>query len=134
MVSTGDSKSFSSGSNPDGTTMEVTFKYKDTIITTPNLEKKLKRMKLSIDDIEIIDNPIKKEKSPSHELEDYMKDKIKVIVRSNIDDIRRVCYIDKDKSRPTMRELFKNQLWNPNTKTGIKKFTEDYLMTLYYEN
>jgi hypothetical protein len=114
--------------------MEVTFKYKDTIITTPNLEKKLKRMKLSIDDIEIIDNPIKKEKSPSNEPEDYMKDKIKVIVCSTIDDIRRVCYIDKDKSHPTIKELFKNQLWNPNTKTGIKEFTEDYLMTLYYEN
>ena len=131
-VSTGDSKSFSLGSNPSGTTMEVTFKYKGTIITTPNLEKKLKRMKLSIDDIEIIDNPIKKEESSG--LEDYMKDKIKVIVRSNIDDIRRVCFIDKNKSRPTMRELFKNHLYNHITKTGIKEFTEDYLMTLYYEN
>ena len=134
MVSTGDSKSFSLGSNPSGTTMETTFKYKGTIITTPNLEKKLKRMKLSIDDIEIIDNPIKKEKSPSNELEDYMKDKIKVIVRSNIDDIRRVCYIKKDEPRPTMRELFKNHIWNPTTKTGIKGITEEYLMTLYYEN
>lgn len=112
--------------------MEVTFKYKETIITTPNLEKKLKRMKLSIDDIEIIDNPIKKEESSG--LEDYMKDKIEVIVRSNIDDIRRVCLIDKNQSRPTMRELFKNHLYNPITKTGIKEFTEDYLMTLYYEN
>ena len=134
MVSTGDSKSFSLGSNPSGTTMETTFKYKGTIITTPNLEKKLKRMKLSIDDIEIIDNPIKKEKSPSNELEDYMKDVIKVIVRSNIDDIRRVCLIKKDEPRPTMRELFKNHIWNPTTKTGIKEITEEYLMTLYYEN
>lgn len=134
MVSTGDSKSFSLGSNPSGTTMETTFKYKGTIITTPNLEKKLKRMKLSIDDIEIIDNPFKKEKSPSNELEDYMKDVIKVIVRSNIDDIRRVCFIKKDKPRPTMRELFKNHIWNPTTKTGIKEITEEYLMTLYYEN
>ena len=134
MVSTGDSKSFSLGSNPSGTTMETTFKYKGTIITTPNLEKKLKRMKLSIDDIEIIDNPIKKEKSPSNELEDYMKDVIKVIVRSNIDDIRRVCFIKKDEPRLTMRELFKNHIWNPTTKTGIKEITEEYLMTLYYEN
>ena len=133
MVSTGDSKSFSLGSNPSGTTMETTFKYKGTIITTPNLEKKLKRMKLSINDIEIIDNPIKKEKSPSNELEDYMKDVTKVIVRSNIDDIRRVCYIPKD-YRPTIRELFKNHIWNPTTKTGIKEITEEYLMTLYYEN
>ena len=134
MVSTGDSKSFSLGSNPSGTTMETTFKYKGTIITTPNLEKKLKRMKLSINDIEIIDNPIKKEKSPSNELEDYMKDVIKVIVRSNIDDIRRVCFIKKDKPRPTMRELFKNHIWNQTTKTGIREITEEYLMTLYYEN
>ena len=133
-VSTGDSKSFSLGSNPSGTTMEVTFKYNGTIITTPNLEKKLKRMKLSIDDIEIIDNPIKKEKSPNNELEDYMKDKIKVIVRSNIDDIRRVCFIKKDEPHPTIKELFKNHLWNPKTKTGIREITEEYLMTLYYEN
>ena len=133
-VSTGDSKSFSLGSNPSGTTMETTFKYKGTIITTPNLEKKLKRMKLSINDIEIIDNPIKKEKSPSNELEDYMKDVIKVIVRSNIDDIRRVCFIKKDEPHPTMRELFKNHIWNPTTKTGIREITEEYLMTLYYEN
>ena len=132
MVSTVDSKSICSGSNPDTPTMETTFKYKDTIITTPNLEKKLKRMKLSIDDIEIIDNPIKKEKSPSNELEDYMKDVTKVIVRSNIDDIRRVCFIKKDEPRPTMRELFKNHIWT--TKTGIRGITEEYLMTLYYEN
>lgn len=133
MVSTGDSKSFSLGSNPSGTTMETTFKYKGTIITTPNLEKKLKRMKLSINDIEIIDNLIIK-KEESSELEDYMKDVTKVIVRSNIDDIRRVCFIKKDEPRPTMRELFKNHIWNPTTKTGIKEITEEYLMTLYYEN
>lgn len=35
--------------------MEITFKYKDKIISTPNLEKKLKRMKISIDDIEIME-------------------------------------------------------------------------------
>lgn len=35
--------------------MEITFKYKNKIISTPNLEKKLKRMKLSLKDIEIIE-------------------------------------------------------------------------------
>lgn len=114
--------------------METTFKYNEKVITTPNLEKKLKRMKLSIDDIEIIDNPIKKEKSPSHELEDYMKDKIKVIVRSTKDNIRRVCFINKNEGRPTMSKLFKNYMWNPETKTGIKELTYEFLMTMYYEN
>ena len=112
--------------------MEVTFKYNNKIITTPNLEKKLKRMKLQLSDIEIIETPIK-EKPSDDGIEDCMKDKIKVIVRSNIDDIRRVCFIKKDEPRPTMRELFKNHIWNPNTKTGVKEITEDYLMTLYYE-
>ena len=109
----------------------MTFKYKGKIITTPNLEKKLKRMKISIDDIEIIEEPqVQKKQEDENEL---MKDKRMVIVRSNIDDIRRVCYIPMD-YRPTMRELFKNHIWNPKTKTGIREITEEYLMTLYYEN
>lgn len=113
--------------------METTFKYQGKIITTPNLEKKLKRMKISVDDIEIINAPVKKEKS-NEGLEDYMLNKRKVIVRSTEDDIRRVCFIDKDKGLPTMSELFKDVMWNPETKTGIKGMTREYLMTMYYEN
>lgn len=41
--------------------MEIKFKYNGKIISTPNLEKKLKRMKISIDDIEIIKDDVKKE-------------------------------------------------------------------------
>lgn len=41
--------------------MEITFKYNNKIYSTPNLEKKLKRMKLSLEDIEIIETPVKKE-------------------------------------------------------------------------
>ena len=109
--------------------MEITFKYQGKIITTPNLEKKLKRMKISIDDIEIIDNPIKK-KEPKSGIEDFMLNKRQIIIRSTKDSIRRVCYIPIDYT-PTIKELFKNQLWNPITKTGI--ITKDELDTLYYE-
>lgn len=109
--------------------MKTTFKYKEKVYTTPNLEKKLKRMKISIDDIEIIeDNPIIKKE----ELEEESNLR-QVIVRSNQDEIRRVCYIPKDR-HPSIRELFKNHIWNPETKTGVKEITEEYLMTLYYEN
>ena len=111
--------------------MDITFKYKGKLITTPNLEKKLKRMKISIDDIEIIDTPIKKKEVDSG-LEDYMLNKKQVIVRSTQDNIRRICYVDKNKSLPTMSELFKNQMWNGET--GIKELTREYLMTMYYEN
>lgn len=42
--------------------MNTTFKYNNQIITTPNLEKKLKKMKLTLEDIEIIPNEVTKEK------------------------------------------------------------------------
>lgn len=112
--------------------MDITFKYQGKIITTPNLEKKLKRMKLSIDDIEIINNPITK-KEPKSGIEDYQLNKRQVIVRSTEDDIRRVFFIDKDKSLPTISELFKDVMWNPETKTGIKGITKEFLMTMYYD-
>ena len=102
--------------------METTFKYQGKIITTPNLEKKLKRMRISIDDIEIIDT-IKKEKIVENGVEDYMLNKQQVIVRSTEDNIRRVCYIDKDKPLPSIKELFKKQ--------GI--YSDEFLMTMYYD-
>lgn len=120
------------GSSPILPAMDITFKYNNKIITTPNLEKKLKRMKLSINDIEIIDNPITK-KEPESGIEDYMLNKRQVIVRSTEDDIRRICYVDKDKGLPTIYELFKKDIWNPKTKTGIKYLTPEFLMTMYYE-
>lgn len=120
------------GSSPTRRAMETTFKYQGKIISTPNLEKKLKRMRISIDDIEIIDNPIKK-KEVNSGLEDYMLNKRRVIVRSTEDDIRRVCFIDKDEPLPKIEELFKSKIWNPETKTGIKYLTPEFLKTMYYE-
>ena len=109
--------------------METTFKYRGKIITTPNLEKKLKRMKLSISDIEIIDTPTIN-KSLNEGIEDYMLDKEQVIIRSTLDDIKRVCYITKG-TRPLIRDIFKNQTWNPETKTGV--YSELFIETMYYE-
>ena len=100
--------------------MEITFKYNGKIITTPNLEQKLKRMKLQLSDIEIIETPIKK---PSDDgIEDYMKDKERVIIRSKLDDIRRICYVPKG-TRPDIKEFL-----------GKKRiYTENELMNMYYE-
>ena len=75
---------------------------------------------------------IKKSKTEDSGLEEYILNKRKVVVRSTKDDIRRICYIPKD-YRPTIRELFINQIWNSETKTGIKGLDEEMLMTMYYE-
>ena len=108
--------------------MEITFKYKGKIITTPNLEKKLKRMKISMEDIEIIENT----KIEKIEIEQEEEDKEQVIVRSTLDNIRRVCYVKKG-NRPSIEELFKNNMWNPITKTGIKEYTPEFIKTMYYD-
>lgn len=43
------------------------FKYNNKVYEVPNLEKKLKRMKLSLEDIELIDKPIKTSKEDDNE-------------------------------------------------------------------
>ena len=42
--------------------VEKYFKYQDKIYKISNLDKKLKKMKLSLEDIELIDKPIKSSK------------------------------------------------------------------------
>ena len=86
--------------------MDIMFKYNGKIITTPNLEKKLKRMKISIDNIEIIETPIKKESANG--IEDYMLDKEQVVIKSKLDNIRRICYVTKG-TKPPIKELLSKQ-------------------------
>ena len=105
------------------------FIYNGRIYNPSNLEKKLKKMGITINDIEIIPEEKKKEESG---IEDYMLDKERVIVRSTEDEIRRVCYIQKG-TRPPFKKLFEKIMWNPQTKTGIKEMTEDYIKTMYYD-
>ena len=104
--------------------MTVTFRYNGKQYTTNNLEKKLTKLGITKDDIELLGNQHKKV-----EMEEI--NKRKVIVRSTEDDIRRICFVDE--SLPSISELFKDQIWNPETKTGIKYLTKDFLTTMYYE-
>lgn len=106
----------------------VTFKYKDTIISTPNLEKKLKRMKLSLNDIEIIETPINKKEETIEEPSNLKK----IIIQSSLDKMQYISFAPIDFNYPPIEEFIKKDLWNPITKTGIKDFTPEYVKTLYY--
>ena len=108
----------------------ITFKYKDTIISTPNLEKKVKRMKLSLNDIEIIDTPTNKKEEPIEE----PNERKKVIIQSSLDKIQYISFVPLDFNFPPIEEFIKKDLWNPITKTGIKEFIPEYIKTLYYVN
>lgn len=127
MVSTGVSKTLSLGSNPSSPTM-IKFKYQGKIIETPNLDKKLKRMKISLEDIEII-----KDINTTKQDSDEKTKKRKVVIRSKLDDILRICYLDADSSIPEPKELLLHQKWNPETRTGIRGYTDEFLNSLYYE-
>ena len=107
------------------------FKYNGRIYNPVNVEKKLKKMRITMEDIEIL--PDEKKKESSTGIEDYILNKRKVIIRSTLDEIRRVCYIPIDYT-PTIYELFKHHLWNPITHTGIRDITEENLMTMYYDD
>lgn len=109
--------------------MEVTFKYNGKIISTPNLEKKLKRMKISIDDIEIIETPIKEVKKEEIKDEDEYEN---VNLITPLDNKIRVIRVPKG-MRPNLVEYLKKFLWDPVTKTGIKEYTIEFLKTLEYE-
>ena len=101
------------------------FKYNGRIYNPVNLEKKLKKMGITINDIEIIPPEIK--------IEEPEDDRIKLIIKSTQDSYSRVSFIPKDKPIPSIKELLKPYMWNPITKTGIKELTEDYINTLYYD-
>ena len=49
------------------------FKYNNKVYEVPNLEKKLKRMRLSLEDIELIDKPIKTSKEEDDNEEVILK-------------------------------------------------------------
>lgn len=93
------------------------FIYNGRIYNPSNLEKKLKKMGITINDIEII--PEKKKNDSG--IEDYMLDKEQVIIRSTKDDIRRICYVKKGE-RPPIKDILNNL------------YFEEELMTMYYEN
>ncbi len=82
--------------------MNTVFKYNGTIISTPNLDKKLKRMKITINDIEIIDFPKNKQEEVI-EYEDkilyYFKNKITgetvISIYPDLDNLKRIINIDE---------------------------------------
>lgn len=110
--------------------METTFKYKGQIISTPNLEKKLKRMKITLDDIEIIEVPKKELKEELQELLDTHR---KVCILNTIDNSKRIAFVPKDEPNPEIEKLLERFKWNPKTKTGIREITPEYIRTMYYE-
>ena len=110
--------------------MDTYFKYKGQIFSTPNLEKKLKRMKITIDDIEIVDSPKPKEEEQSLELLDIYR---KVVICSTLDKYKRIAFVPKDSPNPEIKDLLERFMWNPETKTGIKELTEEYVETMFYE-
>lgn len=98
------------------------FKYNNKIYETPNLEKKLKRMKLSLEDIEMINEDVQQEQSEECEIGGK---ELRYFLHPN--GIRTECYIPIGQN-PTALDWFKDVMWNGST--GIKWCTPEYLTKL----
>lgn len=100
----------------------IEFKYKDKLYYTTNLAKKLKRLKITENDIEILREYDEQKQPEKIEYYDWLycyfynpELKIYHIV------------VSQDHSRPNKYDIFKNHIWNNETKTGVKYITKEYL-------
>lgn len=102
------------------------FKYRNQIIETPNLEKKLKRMGLSLEDIEIIPEKQKIEE----QTEILNSPKLYYFKHPDEDILHPSFYPTTDK----LKECFKENpkfYWDEETKTGLgRKWTWEYINAL----
>ena len=102
----------------------IEFIYNGNKYYTEKLDKKLKRLKITKDDIQIIRefNPIKEQETIEYPDWYYCyfynpNNKISYIT------------VSKDHKKPDKSELYKN-IFNNETKTGIKEFTKEYIDNL----
>ena len=103
------------------------FKYKNQIIETPNIEKKLKRMGLKIEDVEII-----KEEEKVTINEELKSDRPLYYFKHPDEDIIH-CSIYPDFIERVKKLYNKNPkyYWNEETKTGLgRKWTKEYINEL----
>lgn len=99
------------------------FKYKNKVYETPNIEKKLKRMNLTLEDIEIVkEENIKKEESKEYGIEGK---EIRHFLHP--DGTKTMCYVPIGEN-PLALDWFKDVMWNGST--GIKWCTKEYLEKL----
>lgn len=100
----------------------IEFKYKDKLYYTTNLPKKLKRLKITENDIEIL-REYEEQKQP--EKPEYPN----WYYCHFFDPDTKNCHIaiSTDHKKPNKYEVFKDHIWNDETKLGIKYFTKEYL-------
>jgi hypothetical protein len=107
----------------------IEFKYKDKLFYTTNLPKKLKRLKITENDIEILREYNEQKQPEKIEYEDCF-----YCYFYNSDNKIFHVIISKDHTKQNKYNVFKNSIWNENTKTGIKNFTNEYIDKLILLN
>lgn len=98
------------------------FKYNGRIYNPSNVEKKLKKLGITINDVEIIEDS-EKQQEFKWELEGIKE--WRYYKHPDYDTIH-CCLIDIG-TNPSKEELFKRLLWNEDTRTGVRKITKEYI-------
>lgn len=102
----------------------IEFNYKGKIYNTENLDKKLKRLKITKDDITIIREYDNIKQETKDEYNDWYHCYFYNTKTNNF-----YITISKDKTKPD-NSIFYKDIWNTITKTGIKEFTKEFIDNL----
>lgn len=102
--------------------MVTEFEYKGKRFFTENLDKKLKRLKTTIDNITIINVTDTKLNQKKEEVIEYVDNKW-VAIWNKLNNTIIQHLVDNLKIKPDIYKLFENSFWNDETKTGIRDIT-----------
>lgn len=104
----------------------IVFEYNGKTFYADNFEKKLKRLKITKNDVKIINDDfefVRKDKHLETEYDEFTR--AYILDKSN-NTIHVIC-VDSLEYKPDIFKLFEKYIWNNETKTGIKYINNDYI-------
>lgn len=101
---------------------EISFTYNGKLYCPKNPDKKLRQLKITWADVQIINKEIKKEESKEYGVEGK---EVRYFLHPN--GMKTMCYVPIGEN-PKALDYFKDVMWNGST--GIKWCTKDYLEKL----
>ena len=104
----------------------VVFEYNGKTFYADNFEKKLKRLKITKDNVKIISEDFEFIKKDKH-LETEYDENLRVYVLDKSNNHTHIFPVNSVNTKPDILKLFENFIWNNETKTGIRNITIDYI-------
>lgn len=106
----------------------IEFLYNGKKCYTDNLPKKLKRMKITESDIQILREFTEEKKVEKIEIDDSLR---KIVYWDPKTKNSYITFIKIDEKPKSVNEHFKSVIYNEETKCGLREVNEDFLNRVY---